>query len=267
MFNRQYIIENLRGGLLTEKIFDIDEDVNLLYVNLLYVNLLYDKYFKTDIDNIIETGIVLPSHFRTSMTKTSILTPSDSIKANELNPCKILTNFNRNTNSYHPKLKEIRVGVNVAALDFLKDYDGNILLATKQLPNNLKTSFYNEFSEVKIKGSIHHELNHWIDDSLHNQYLSKTLDKAQEKGYDSVFKDGVDTTFMEIQGQLGNIKQLKNKYNDVWDNLTTDDLFKLSPTLFTIHNSLKDKPDIRKTWLRNLKTRMYREGLLGVKMR
>jgi hypothetical protein len=69
---------------------------------------------------------------------------------------------------------------------------------------------------------------------------------------------------MEIQGQIHNVKQLHNKYNDIWDTLTFSDLIKYSPTLRTISNELKG--DIKTKWVRDLKTRMHREGLLGKNM-
>jgi hypothetical protein len=69
---------------------------------------------------------------------------------------------------------------------------------------------------------------------------------------------------MERQAQIHNIKQLHNKYKDIWDTLTFNDMMELSNALKATMTSLPDA--LRKQWVKDTKMRMYREGLLGVKM-
>ena len=57
---------------------------------------------------------------------------------------------------------------------------------------------------------------------------------------------------------------IHNKYSDIWDSLSFYDMLSYSPPLSTIHNSLNG--EVKKRWVRDLKTRMYREGLLGRNM-
>ncbi len=71
-------------------------------------------------------------------------------------------------------------------------------------------------------------------------------------------------TKVEIQGQIHNVKQLYNKYMDIWDDLSFMDMIGMSPPLIGIYNELNFEQ--KKTWTRDLKTRMFRENLLGKKM-
>jgi len=74
----------------------------------------------------------------------------------------------------------------------------------------------------------------------------------------------VNASKMEINGQIHNIKQLHNKLHYMWDNMTFDELVSESPTLNNIIRSLP--PKFKNQWIRDLKTRMHREGLLGKMM-
>ena len=69
----------LREGLLSEKLTNIDDDVNLLYV----------KYFEYDVLELERTGIITDTMFLQSETNTVILKSDDSIKSNKLNSCII----------------------------------------------------------------------------------------------------------------------------------------------------------------------------------
>jgi len=247
----------LRETFLYEKLTHVDNDVNLIY----------DKFFKKDIDRIEETGIITGDMFKYDETNTSILKDEDSIKANELNHCVIeINNDNRSGNNfYNPSLNIISFGVNKDAYSYVLDFKGDLKRAIDDLPNiNQRKSLSKEFTEEKIKGSIHHELAHWIDDTFHNYHIKKMLKKAKEnKGY-NFKKTPVNAKKFEIQAQIHNIKQLHNKYNDIWDDLTFSNMVDMSPLLNNLYNSLPN--NIKKEWIRNIKTRMYRENLLGKKM-
>ena len=70
---------------------------------------------------------------------------------------------------------------------------------------------------------------------------------------------------MERQVQIHNIKQLYNKHKDRWDKLTFKEMLELSPALDTLYHAMGDK-NLRDKWIRLIKQRMYREGLLGKNM-
>lgn len=251
----------LREGLLTEALPDVDSDVNLLY----------DKFFKDDVDTITTTGSVDKNMFDSAKVDTSILTSDICVEAHSKNPCDIL--INHSSNYYNPGDRVISLGINQGALEFLKNVNigtgvegvYRLDLALGSLDRRSKVRFENEFKEHKIKGSINHELLHWLDDTLHNKSISKFLSRASEVGKDVYLKGkDVNTSKMEIQAQMGNIKQLKNKFSDMWDYLSFNDLIGMSVSLSVIYDSLRGRD--RDEWVRNLKTRMYREGLLGKKM-
>lgn len=244
----------LRENLLNEKLTNIDDDVNMFYL----------KYFDFDVKELERTGVITNTMFLQSETNTVILKSDDSIKSNNLNSCII--KLNTGSNGYQPSTRTITIGVTSNAINFIKDEaKGNINLAINMLTDEkYKDLLSREFTEERIKGSIHHELAHWIDDTLNNGHINKRLDKAMEVGTRDLGGIPVNATKMEIQAQIHNIKQLHNKYSDIWDSLSFNDMLKYSPPLSNVYNSLIGAVKIK--WIRELKTRMYREGLLGKNM-
>lgn len=252
---RELIKTLLRENLLNEKLADVDADVDMLY----------DMFFREDVEQLNTTGKIIPGMFVRGKTNTSILTSPECVEAHKLNPCKFLVNTQLG-NYYSPEQELMGISVNFYALEYVKyDYDGDYKEALFSLDGEENIRFRKEFSEARIKGSIHHELAHWIDDTMHNKHIKKRLTKAQELGTTDIGNIPVNATKMEVQGQIHNVKQLKNKYHEVWDSLTFKDMIDLSPSLNSIFNQLKR--DVKTQWLRDIKTRMHREGLLGAKMR
>jgi 8-oxo-dGTP pyrophosphatase MutT (NUDIX family) len=249
---------NENNMLLTEKLTNVDSDVDLLY----------DKYFKTDIDELNRTGIITKEMFETNVIgdDTNILNSEDSIKANETNRCELIINY-RLGNAYRPSTKTIFLSANRNAINYvLNDFNGDYKKALDSLKgSNQYDTFKMEFTEERIKGSIHHELAHWIDDTNNNQHINKRTQIATKLGTRDINNVPVNSTKMEIQGQIHNIKQVYNKYKENWNELSLKDLFNLTPTLNIVFNNLKDS--FKKQWLKDLILRMNRENLLGDKMR
>jgi hypothetical protein len=245
----------LRENLLSEKLTEVDSDVDMLY----------DKYFKDDVDAIERTGFVTSAMFEEAETDTSILTSPDSIKCHELNPCVI--KINPGLNFYNPKHKIIGIGAFKNAISFVMNYaKGNIERALEELSDEKqRKSLIKEFTEARIKGSIHHELAHWIDDTLNNKHIEARVDRARERNTTSLGGIPVDATRMEIQAQIHNVKQVYNKHKDMWDEMTFQDMLELSPSLHSVNN--KFTGETRAKWRKELKLRMHREGLLGKNMR
>jgi 8-oxo-dGTP pyrophosphatase MutT (NUDIX family) len=248
---------NLNESLLTEKLTNVDSDVDLLY----------NKYFKTDIDELNKTGIIRKEMFEEYQgDNTNILNSEDSIKANETNICELIIN-NRLGNAYRPSTKTIFLSANRNAINYvLNEFNGDYNDALDSLKGgNQYNSFKMEFTEERIKGSIHHELAHWIDDTNNNQHIYKRTEIASKLGTRDINNVPVDSTKMEIQGQIHNIKQVYNKYKENWNELSLRDLFNLTPTLNIVFNNLKDS--FKKQWVKDLILRMNRENLLGDKMK
>jgi len=250
-------ILNINDYFLTERLMNVDVDVDMIY----------DTYFKKDIEEIRSTGKIKPNQFKTSILNTSDLISTLSKKAHKRNPCEIKINHGRNF--YAPTKNIISLSISMNAIDFtLTQFNGSLKKAyeylSKNLPNQSK-NYINEFNTSRIKGSIHHELVHWIDDTLHNKHIKKRAVIADETGKDMTRKGlPINVDKLEIQGQIHNVYQLKNEFSDIWNDLSFDDLISLSTTLSVINNELKG--DIKKQWKKNLKTRMWREGLLGDNM-
>lgn len=233
--------------IVNERLMNVDDDVDMIY-NLVFRD-IYDK--------IKITGNVKGVEFKNIELSSSELKSPLCIKANKINPIKILINES-SFNYYDPKNKIISIAYPKQAFDYVMKFNGNIKRAAKDLEGYKSNSILREFKESTIKGSIHHELIHWIDDSLHNQHIDKIL-KNNIKGIPNV-----NSKQFEIQAQIHNIKQLKNKYSYKWNELYFDDMIKLSPILSTVINNLPKELSIK--WKQDIKRRMYREGLLGKKM-
>jgi 8-oxo-dGTP pyrophosphatase MutT (NUDIX family) len=247
--------DSINETLLTEKLANVDEDVNMLY----------DLYFKDDIDEIQRTGIITKEMFQKTETNTSILKTEESVKAHEMNPCKIKVNLR--PNAYNPVEKWISISVNPNALNFvLSDFNGDIQKGNEYLKgDDNHNRLPIEFTEHRIKGGIHHELAHWIDDTLNNEHLNKMIVKRNERTKPVKNPVPINATTIEIQGIIHNIKQFYNLHKDTYDNLTLSDLFKNIPSLNVVLKQLKS-PFLEK-WLKDLVVRMNREGLLGKNMR
>jgi hypothetical protein len=250
---KEVIKKLLRENLLNERLTNVDSDVDLLY----------DMFFKEKIDKINETGIVNRDILTLDTTYTDILESPESIKANELNSCVIYVN--KNGNSYNPNSGIIMISVNRDAVEYVVDqHGGDLKVAILSLDIQQQNSLRNEFTEERIKGSIHHELAHWIDDTMNNRHIQKVINKARELGSGSLYGVPINSTKTELQAQIHNVKQIYNKHKDKWDTMTFLELIHNSPVLNTISKQLEG--DVRKKWVRDLKTRMHREGLLGKNM-
>jgi len=250
---KEFIRNRIRESLIEERLMDVTDDVDFIY----------DTYFKKDYEEIDKTGIITDDMFKKTLINTSTLKSPLAVKADKLNLCIILINEGGG-NFYAPTEHVISIGPNTSAISFIKDNGGSIKSAASYLPDNQLSNFMNEFSSSSIKGSIHHELVHWIDDTLHNKHINKRIERASERG---ITKKGIpiNADKMEIQSQIHNIVQLKRKYGEIWDSLTFEDMIKYSPALNTMTSTFS--VEVKNRWVRDIKTRMYREGLLGKNMR
>jgi hypothetical protein len=243
----------LREDLITEAIYNIDDDVDLIY----------DNFFKEDLEELLKNRKLNIGMFYNMVTDTSILKNPLCVEANEQNPCRIL--INSSINMYNPNTKTISFTVPKKPLEFIKDSDNDLDNALDSLDYYDLKKFKWDLSEEKIKGSIHHELTHWLDDTFNNRRIKRAVDRFMKKNK-KVGRNNmpIDADTLEIQAQIHNIHQLKRKYQDIWDGLTFDEMMNMSVTIRVVYNNLPLK--YRDRWVRALKTRMYREGLLGKKM-
>ena len=245
----------LTESLITEAIFNIDDDVDMIY----------DTFFKEDLEQLLTTRKLSNGMFYPTITDTRILSNPLCVEANEKNPSRIFINAKDKANTYNPNTRVISITVSIAAIDFIKENNNNLDEALDNLDDQYVRQFKSDLSEEKIKGSIYHEFSHWLDDTFHNRKVKRAVDKFIAKGK-KVGKNNmpIDADKLEIQAQIHNIHQLKRKYGDIWDELTFDEMMDKSITIKVVYKMLPLK--YRDRWVRDLKTRMYREGLLGKKM-
>ena len=236
---KDFIRHKIRESLIEERLMDINDDVDFIY----------DTYFREDYEEIEKTGIITDDMFETTEINTSMLKSPLAVKANELNLCVIAINKDTgHGNFYSPSQSLISVGPNKGAIGFIRDYDGSIETAMSYLEGNQVKSMMNEFNSSSIKGSIHHELVHWIDDTLHNKHITNRINTAHERNT-NITKRGIpiNADTMEIQAQIHNIQQLKRKYGDIWDSLSFWDMVEHSPSLISMTDKFDD--DIKNSGL------------------
>ena len=267
--NIRYLIETFKNidkliseqaHTITEHLHDLDNDVDLIY----------DKYYKEDLEKLQTTRVLTDDMFSRHVTDTSILGDEKSVESHAINPCKIF--INHSSNFYNFSELIISIGVSPAAIDYVKLFKDvnkggyDLDLAISEINKNFLDEFISEFTEHKIKGSINHELLHWINDSLDNNTLKKVGKRIAKVGRTKYFKGkDINSRNIEIQAQLGNVKQIKRKYSEEWDSMTFGQLLKLSSPLKKIFNDLPYNE--RREWVKNLVKRMHREGLMGKAMR
>ena len=238
---------------LNEALYQIDNDVNMLY----------NLYFKKDIDYINETNTVTQNMFIRSTLDTSILRDKESIKSHNINPCVI--KVNQLSNHYDPNKSIISISANREVVSIILDNDGDIKKTLFDISRSQHTMFINELTEHRIKGSIHHELIHWIDDTMNNNHIKTKIASFIKNKSRNIKNKSVNISKFEINAQMGNIQQLKNVVGEeVWNDIGFIDMILKSSPLTHVNISLNNED--RKIWHRDLKKRMYREGLLGKKM-
>jgi hypothetical protein len=236
------------------------------------VDFIYNTYFKELIDHVNSGLEVWP--LKKAKLYSNDLPKNKYINlANESNPLIIYINSG-NGNVYYPNDGAMSLSVNENAYDFVRTYGTlptavNVLKSTGK-PEKAK-ALINEFTPARIKGSIHHELNHWLDDTLRNQHLQKLMTKAGDADphkRSNIVRQGnpdVALTNYEREAQIHSIVQLKRQYGRQWNRLSFEEMIRLNPSLEHIYDNAKEGGWLDE-WKQLLLRRMHREGLLGKAM-
>lgn len=242
--------------LLNEATFDLDKQVDFVY----------DNYFRDVVENMVKNG-----NFVTNTRQLSSQDlPSSKIidDANEINPVEIYIFAEGYGNQYIPPKAMITIGINENAVDAAK-HMGGILKASLAIGGTKGERFIKEFSEPRIKGSIYHELSHWLDDTFHNKHIDSMIKKAVATKDKNILKRGqpdIGMTPYERDAQIHAIKQLKRSHADIWDELSFEDMLELNPSLQHVYDGVW-RIDKEESWKKMILRRMSREGLLGDKMK
>lgn len=244
---------------LLEKTYSLDRDVHFLFKKAKIDELL--KYIKEDdLDSIFD---FLNSFKNTEdgqtlfETDTGVLTNRNSKTADKLNHCDIRIGIFKGGSYYHPKGKTIQVSINQQAFKLLLTHKTKEKL-TDILGDKVYIRFKNEFTEANIKGSIYHELTHWLDDSINNNMLTNRIPKGHLRGKHA----DVNHTEFEINSQIHKIKQLKQSISlSEFDKLTWGKFFQKLPSLMSNFKNFRNDKEYD-SMIKNFVSRLNREKLL-----
>lgn len=255
-------IVDIYENFLTEKILDVQQDVDIIY----------DKFFRKNIEKLnnperdpklIEEAVRALSrerHVESEVVSNLLKTP-ELIEAQERNPVKLIINSGTGNMYLIKNPAELHFSVNAGVLRLLKEYEYSIDTLSKLIKDNFDM-FLNEMTEGKMKGSIHHELAHWYDDTMHNYHITNIAKNNPTAPNQPEWN----TRHIEIEGQIHTLLQFKKMYGDeLWDRMTFDELLTKVPALSFVGRSLDTKH--KEIWKRRIKSRMARENLLGKNMR
>lgn len=236
--------------ILNEKLTRISADVDMIY----------NRWFKDAYDHFQKTKKADPSLFGKGVMSTDNLKSLAARKADAIQPITIQVNMaGKEGNFYQPETSVITLNYHVSAWELAESM--GYTAALYSIPTHQEASFKAEFRPEIIKGSIHHELNHWIDDVMHNRHINKHVKKARERGISPQDNEGS----LERHSQIHNIVQLKRVHKNIWNSLSFNDMIKLSPSFIAITKEMSSK--VFTKWRNLLMRRMHREGLLGASMK
>ena len=168
-------------------------------------------------------------------------------------------------NYYSPSQKAIHISLDYKIADAMLNRLSTIPL--HQIP-----MLRNEVSELKHKATIRHELTHWIDDSLHNFYITKSLNniddlkrekktKQAEIAYKKDLSHNQSDVYMapvEINAMVNQIAEYKRRVgNKKYDSLSWSELMIELPSLGSINAKFGSK------WRKKMFERLSREELIG----
>jgi hypothetical protein len=251
---------------IQEKTFSIDKDIDYIY----------NKYFKKRILSIKKGTYNFPTNEKIFGTMNSKELPSKvAQKATNIKPITINIGILNAGNGYRPLDNEMILSLNINATKLFKEFNVNKISDLKDTLGSQYNRFKNEFEESNIKGSIGHELSHWINDTLYNLNITKNVKRvSKELDYETkmdIFKMGeknVNIAFREIDAQVHAIKQLKKDYKQNWNELGIEDIMTIKPSFNGVFKDVHalGKDDYDK-YMKRLLKRLDREKLLGKNMK
>jgi hypothetical protein len=225
-------------NFLNEKTFDIKQDVDYLY-NLAFKPFISEFRKKQSelIDKVYDIVINQNKELDLKVVKTSELKSNDAKQAHRHRPSTIRLGIYNNGSAYYPEEDIIEISINK-----------KIFLSNRIYVNN-------ELSLTNIKGSIYHELSHWIDNALHNNHLDR-MNITQYINYKTA----------EINAQVHSIMAIKDELpQEEYDKLSLIDLIKHKPNLYSVFKKVPEH--LYDEYINSFIKRLHRERLLGKNMK
>lgn len=235
--------------------------IKLIMLLILFMTI----FFKIYVD-AVEKGDSLPDVKFLTMSGEEFAKKSKNReiqKAQKIKPLRLLTfnNLNGEGNAYFPSEKRINFSININVYKMIKD-DSNI---GNNIPLDQRQFFNNEITEARIKGSIMHELSHWLNDAFHNNNVSVSSKKDLIGKNKGVNRSHQFLTDYELDAQVHAIIQYRKKNRIVWNKMTLTEALENMPFYFALKTKVTDSE--MKEWKRYMYTRLSRENLLGKKMK
>jgi hypothetical protein len=262
---------SVRGilGRLTEATFNIRKDVDVIYGRSgLYRLGMAQKEGKAALIEAAEWWTPEKVQWDGS---SGDLASEESRQADAVNRVKILVGVTRQGSFYQPERSTISISANDNVIRIFQNYgykpDEKTIAEIDAFVGKKKEIFWSELSEANLRGTIAHELTHWIDDSLHNRYIGKKLKRVRELGtnartwYDKVTKDP-----MELNAQVHAVKEIRDKMGDTFDELTWKELLRRKTSLISNLAEVGSEKEYQDV-MRRFVQRLNREGLLGAGLR
>jgi len=175
---------------------------------------------------------------------------------------------------YSPQKHKVQMSFNSGVMDILDNAKRNGLSYEQMLgaiPKTQQPNFKSELSGVKVRGSIAHEVSHWMRDAIHGKQLSKMLTRADKdpRNRAKILHKGMGDDYLtdyEIDAIIHDIVDVRRRYSkDEWDDLTIEDLLDITPTVNITRAKLRGKQ--RELFMKLILKRMNRERLIGRNMK
>ena len=278
---------------LKEKVYIIEKDVNFIY-NKAYKKFIQDFKNKKISINRFEQ---LLQNFNIEIEGEDLKT-KDCINAQKINPVIVLCTLSPEIkSSYYDaivKREEYPIvvvpDINLLHALITSDYNIDSIMVDKfKLDKNVdkyKNEIHYRNTELNIKQRIAHELNHWIDDTSHGRFLmnrqlkAKEIedspildDKAKEKLIKKIMSQNKELVVLsdtEANSIIQQIQTIKDNVSEKeWDNLSLEDLFVRSGSLYSLAKNIRDTIGLSgfNSWQKDLIRRLDREKLLGDNMK
>jgi len=253
---------------LNEKTFSISADVDMIYKKYFkkYVKPFHKKGgkanrndltdFKEGMDKVHKDG-----KWYFGNATSEILKSKTAKKAHELNPVTLVFGAWQEGSFYNYSKKAISFSLNSDVLHLLSTSQSKLDIRN-MLQGRILERFMNELSEENIKGTIYHELSHWINDSIYNQNIQKRVQKnLKTKEFDITT---VNFTDFELDAQVHAIKQLKRSFTGDWNYIRWYDIIQKKPSFSVVFAQLKQQPKaVQMDYFKRISKRLNRENLMG----
>jgi len=251
-------------GILIEATLNVDKDVDFLYKVA-----GFDKIAKAvKSGNAKELEAAIDFSHKEVKVPSSALKSKVSVKANKVNPITIRIGGNVGGNYYNMVNHTIGFGVSENIAWVLRDNDYDMEKVMKDVGDQGR-AIRNDLLAPALKGSIAHELNHWIKDSLHGGFMLGAVQSYAKKRAKGKGVPNVNQTSFEIDSQVEAIRYIKRELGKrAFDKLSWEELAVTKPSLasnFIAWGRLTHAQfdDVMKLFIK----RMARENLLGKGLR